>query len=292
MQDKWTILNTIKWTSKYFTQYGINTPRLDAELLLAHTLKTERTQLYVRFDQPLQKYELADFKKLILRRIKREPVAYILGKKEFWSLDFKVNPYTLIPRPETELLVQKIIDLYNTKSKNQQIILDICTGCGNIAISLASELKHVKILGSDISEWAIKTAQANAELHEVDEIINFHKGDLFDAFRGISLTGKVDFIVSNPPYIPTAQLKTLAPEIGFEPITALDGGQTGACLQERIIDGALNLLTPGGCLVMETGIDQVEHIMSIGKDNPLWKKFSIIPDYSGLPRVVLAKKAI
>lgn len=290
--DKWTILVTMKWTAGYFKRHNIKTARLDAELLLAHVLGVERTRLYTNFDQPLQKPELAAFRQLIKRRATGEPIAYLTGRKEFWSLEFKVNPNVLIPRPETELLVQTVLDLWGRRPKQARgTILEIGTGCGNIAISLAKELADCRILAGDISPIALEIASENAMFHRVDKDLSFRQGDLFCAFQESSLKESVDFVVSNPPYIPTDQLATLPAEVKYEPRLALDGGADGAYLQQKIMQESLKFLVPGGYLVMETGISQATYIEQLGQNNPQWADFRILPDYSGLARMVLGKKS-
>jgi release factor glutamine methyltransferase len=300
-RDTWTILSAIEWTHDYFKQHEIETPRLDAELLLAHVLGVERIQLYINFDKPLYSRELDQFKQIILRRAKREPIAYITGQKEFWSLAFKVSPDVLIPRPETELLVQILLDLRKRKEdgllrqsprshKAKCTVLDIGAGCGNIAISLVREMPGFRILASDISSEAIKLAQENARFYGVDGNLSCWQGDLFEPFYGTQLEGKVDFVVSNPPYIPTDQLAGLPPEVGFEPRLALDGGIDGTSVQVRIIEESLRFLIPGGYLIMETGVSQANHLMQLGREDSRWADFRVVPDYSGLSRVILGRK--
>ncbi len=290
MPDVWTILTILKWTAGYFKRANIESARLDAELLLAHVLGQERTRLYMNFDKPLLLSELEAFKRLIQRRARREPVAYITGKKEFWSLDFTVNKDVLIPRPETELLIQTVIELQKSRRPHPMTILDIGTGSGNIAISLASELPEARILAGDISAKALQVAQENARLHKINKELSFYRGDLFGAFKESKLEGSVDFVVSNPPYIPSRELAGLEPEIDFEPRLALDGGSDGVDIQQRIIQESLRFLSSGGYLVMETGITQARELAQRGRRQPEWVDFKILPDYSGLPRVVVGRK--
>ncbi len=291
MPDTWTILTAMQWTTEYFKRHDIATARLDAELLLAHVLKMERTQLYVNFDKPIHKPELAAFRQLIQRRAKGEPIAYITGRKEFWSLEFKVNPNVLIPRPETELLVQTVLDLWAKYPKLAKcMILEIGTGCGNIAISLAKELADCRIFACDISPEALEIARENAKFHRVGNKLSFRQGDLFYAFRESELKESINFIVSNPPYIPTNQLDELPAEVKYEPRNALDGGADGAYLQQKITEESLKFLAPQGHLVMETGISQANYIEQLGRNNPQWADFKTLPDYSGLARVIVGKK--
>jgi release factor glutamine methyltransferase len=300
--ETWTILAALEWTTEFFKRCRIESARLDAEILLAQVLGAERIQLYINYNKPLQSEELNQFKQIIKRRAKREPIAYIVGQKEFWSMSFKVNPSVLIPRPETELLVQILLDLSKNKDqrspqisseteKSEKTVLEIGTGSGNIAISLAKEMRNYKILAGDISPQAIELAQENAALCGIDGNLRFYEGDLFEAFGMGQLDEKAAFIVSNPPYIPTAQLAGLAPEVGFEPRIALDGGIDGIKFQRKIIEESPNFLIPGGYLIMETVVFQANDLAKTGRSDPRWADFRIMTDYSGLPRVVLGRRS-
>ncbi|MFW5640543.1 MAG: peptide chain release factor N(5)-glutamine methyltransferase, partial [Thermodesulfobacteriota bacterium] len=210
----WTILKLLRWTTDYFKSHHIENPRASAEILLSHLLGTARIDLYVRYDQPLMESELASFKTLIKRRVRREPVAYIVGEKEFWSMGLRVTPAVLIPRPETECLVEAALHrLDRDKSKR---ILDAGTGSGAVALALNRERPGNTIIASDRSREALAVARGNAIRHEAAESIAFFCGDWFEAIR--PAVSNVDLIISNPPYIRTADLARLEPEVrAYEP---------------------------------------------------------------------------
>ncbi len=289
MPEQWTILKLIKWTADYLSKKGIDTARLDAELMLAYLLKIDRTRLYMNFDQPLNKDELANFKKLLERRAKHEPLQYITGQQEFWSLPFKVSPSVLIPRPETELLVEESMkELSKSFPEDESIeILDIGTGSGALAAALASEIKGAKVTGVDISPQAVKIARENIETNNLSSSVNIMEGDLFEPVKD----KKFHLIVSNPPYIPKGDLKDLQPEVaGFEPLSALDGGDDGLDYYRRIIPESLKHLIPGGWLMLEHGIGQSDDIISIFKEKDAFTDIESINDLAGIDRVVKGRR--
>jgi len=283
--DAWTIKKILDWTTEYFKKHQIDNPHLEAEILLAHALNTERIKLYVDFEKEPDKVALEIFKGYMTRRAKREPAAYIIGSKYFMSLNFKVTPYVLIPRPETELLIENAIEL--SKGFEGKIsILDIGTGCGAIAVSLAKFIDNIEIYATDSSKKALDVALENAKMHKVEGKIKFIEADLFPKEEL-----KFNIIVSNPPYIKTADIGSLQPEIkDFEPISALDGGADGLDYYRRIIDKAGNYLKEGGCLLLEIGADQSKDVVGLIKDKLKSKNVSIKKDLNGLDRVVIAKK--
>ena len=289
MSEQWTILKLIKWTADYLSKKGIDSARLDAELMLAYLLKTDRTRLYMNFDQTLNKDELTNFKKLLERRARHEPLQYITGCQEFWSLPFKVSPSVLIPRPETELLVEESIrELVKSFPENESIeILDVGTGSGALAAALASEIKGSKVTGVDISPEAIKIARENIEANNLSSSVGLLEGDLFEP-----VNGKIfHLIVSNPPYIPRGDLDSLQPEVaGFEPLSALDGGDDGLDYYRRIIPESVKHLIPGGWLMLEHGIGQSAHIISIFKETEAFSDIESINDLAGIDRVVKGRR--
>ncbi|MGD8990546.1 MAG: peptide chain release factor N(5)-glutamine methyltransferase, partial [Desulfobacterales bacterium] len=235
---EWTILKVLQWATTYFRRHEIDSPRATAEILLAHALAAQRIDLYLHYDQPLNAKELTRFKAIIKRRIKREPVAYILGCKEFWSLDLAVTRDVLIPRPETECLVEKALDYLAADSDSgRQRVLDLGTGSGAILIALASENSQHAYWGSDISAAAIQIARRNAIVHGLAADIHFLVADWFASFA--VRTDLFDMIISNPPYIRRGDLKRLQPEIqAFEPLVALDGSGDGLLFLRHIIQSA------------------------------------------------------
>ena len=281
--EPWTIKKILDWTTEHFKKHRIEDPHLEAEILLAHALKTERIKLYIDFEKEPDKNGLEVFKGYITRRMKKEPAAYITGHKYFMSLDLKVTPDVLIPRPETELLIENAIEL--SKAFNGKIsALDIGTGSGAIAVSLAKFIDNIEIYATDSSKKALDIALENAKRHKVEGKIKFIEADLFPN-DGL----KFDIIISNPPYIRTADVRELQPEVkDFEPIAALDGGADGLEYYRRIIHAAGNYLKEDGFLMLEIGADRSEAVTVI--INEMLKPKNVITkkDLSGLDRVVIA----
>lgn len=280
---QWTILEILRWTTEFFREKQIDNPRLTAEVLLAHTLQKDRMYLYVHFDQPLHADERAGFRGLIKQRVQGIPTQYLVGKQEFWSLNFKVTPDVLIPRPETEHLVESAIKL--SKEFPNPAIVDIGTGSGIIAISLKKELPHATIHASDLSERALAIAKQNAAaLLDGDNVITFHHGDLFAPLSGLTF----DLIVSNPPYITANDYAGLAREVkDHEPKLALYAGEKGLDVYRRLISDAVIHLNPGGYMLVEIGYGQKEDVTAIFLESG-FDIHEVIPDYAGIDRVVVA----
>jgi release factor glutamine methyltransferase len=285
MEEFWTILKLIQWTTQYFCRKGISQPRTDAEVLLAHVLKTERLQLYLRFDQPLQAWELVAYREAVRRRATHEPLQYITGRQEFWSLELEVAPSVLIPRPETEILVEKALALLKENGTAHPWVLDLGTGSGAIAVALAHEHPQVRVLATDVSNAAIAVAQRNARRHYVADRIHLVAMDLCQALSTVDST--FDLIVSNPPYIASSDIPGLAPEIAhFEPRNALDGGSQGLDAIRSIVDQAHGYLKPSGSLLVEIGHSQAEPLRHQLATHPGYSTMEVIADYAGIPRVL------
>jgi release factor glutamine methyltransferase len=267
---------------------GFPTPRLDAEVLLSALLKKGRTALYSHLGKHLTEKEYRDFLSWIERRKHGEPVAYIVGKKEFWSLPFEVNRHVLIPRPETEILVEEVLKVCAGGRIKNPRILEIGTGCGAISVSLASELKEARIVASDISREAIAVATKNARNNGVGNQISFLIGNLFQPVSGI-----FDIIVSNPPYISEEEYDHLPSEIReFEPRSALCAGTYGTEYHDAIIrEGALHL-ERGGSLLMEMGTGQKDRIENMLKESHLYDSIAFRSDYGGIERVSIARRFV
>ncbi len=264
----------------------ISSPRLDAEILLCHLLKLERIDLVLKKDRLLSNEEIETFSKLIERRLKNEPVSYITGEKEFMSLSFYVQPGILIPRPETELLVEEIIEEFKNCSGSS--ILDLCTGSGAIAVSTAHFLKKATVTAVDKFDICVKTAEKNAENIGVKERVSVIKADVFD---DLPLNESFDCIVSNPPYIEKSVLSTLPMDVkNHEPMYALDGGCDGLDFYRRIIEISKLLLKKGGLLAFEIGYDQGESVPNLIKDSKLFQDIKVLKDYAGQDRIVTAYK--
>jgi release factor glutamine methyltransferase len=244
-EPPWTVLRVLNWTTSHFGEHGLPTPRLDAEVLLAHVLRCDRVALYVRFDQPLVRAELDAYKELVRRRLRGEPVAYLRGTKEFWSLPLAVDQRVLIPRPETELLVEAILAL--TAAAPAGVIADIGTGSGAIALAFKKERPGWRVLATDISAGALAVARANATHLRLD--IELLEGDLLAPVRA---HGPLDVIVSNPPYLAEDELaRTMTDVREHEPRLALIAGPDALTIVRRLADESYSLLRPGGALALE-----------------------------------------
>ena len=288
----WTIQELLKVTTDFLREKAIESPRLCAEVLLSHQLKKTRVELYLEFDRPLRGDEIGGFRSLVKRRLNREPLQYITGHQEFWSLDFFVNPVVLIPRPETELLVEEVIKLKgrNLPSGNERLmILDLGTGSGAVAISVAKEIETALIWASDISFDALAVAKENAKHHQLEGRIQFFQGDLWQSFSNTSTM--FDMIVSNPPYIPAEAFDTLAPEVrSYEPRVALDGGEKGMYFIERIIKGSGTYLKPGGWLLVEMDPEQTEKALDLIDSTRSFRYRERLMDYRKTYRLIKAQK--
>jgi release factor glutamine methyltransferase len=290
--ETWTILKLLKWTTAYFKSHHIEQPRAAAEILLAHTLGIGRVDLYVQYDRPLESHELEVFKRFIQRRIQREPVAYIVGKKAFWSMDLKVTPNVLIPRPETETLVEAALTIIPPELGSAPLkILDLGTGSGAIVLAMASERPVHRFYAVDRSEKALAVALDNARMLDLNKAITFLQGNWFDSVR--ELVHYFDVIVSNPPYISSHEYKALPPEIAqYEPREALDGGSDGLDAIRLIIKETARYIVPGGRLVFEIGYDQWAAVEKLIEGSGAYSEWAVIKDYSGHDRVVRTRTIV
>jgi len=283
----WTILELISWGTTYLSEQGFNDARLNIELLLASVLQLKRIQLYTQFDRPLTEEELARFKELLKRRLTREPLQYIVGETEFFGLKFFVDSRVLIPRPETEILVEEVVDKIQARFEPdvQVRILDIGTGSGCIAVTLAHMLRDVRIVAIDVSEEALTVARLNAQLHDVAHDIEFRRADVFVD----DIHETFHCIVSNPPYISQEEYALLPEEVKkFEPRQALAGGKDGLSFY-RAIARKSTLLVNNGFVAVEHAYNQREDVLTIFKENG-WQNLTSIKDYDGNFRVVMAEK--
>jgi len=271
----------------YLKGKGVPNPQLDVALLVSHALGMERIQLYLNPSRVLTQKEIQGAWRLLERRGKREPVAYILGRKEFWSLEFEVDHGVLIPRPETELLVQCALEHIG---KGALRGLDMGTGSGIIPVILTKERNRLKMMAVDSSMEALQLAKKNAKRHAVLGRIQFIRGSLFDALKR-NHTEQLDLIVSNPPYIPTEEIQGLEPEIkDHEPPRALNGGGDGLRLLRKIIEAAPSYLAPSGLLCLEMGAGQAQCVRELIARTGGFREPQCFKDYGGVERVVLAER--
>lgn len=280
-KSSWTIAAILTWTKQYFSEKGVDNPRLDAEVLLSHVLGKDRLYLYVNFDQPLSPAELEAFRAAVKKRAMRTPVAYITGSKEFMNLDFIVSPAVLIPRPDTEILVEAALARLGSVESPQ--VLDIGTGSGAIIISVLANIPNAQGAAVDISADALAVASENAKLNDVSTRLNFLQGDLFAPVYG----HKFDAVLSNPPYIPAADIAGLEPEVRREPSLALDGGKDGLNYYRRIIKEGPAYLKQGGFIALEVGVGQAAQVAGLAEEQRILRPVEIIKDYAGIDRVVV-----
>ncbi len=279
--QSWTVKELLEWTSNYFREKNIEEARLEAEILLARVLGKDRVYLYTNYDAPVNQDERTIFREFIKRRVREEPLSYITGIKEFMSLEFKVSPAVLIPRPESEIIVEQAIDLF----KDQPcLICDIGTGSGALAISLAHYLPLARVFATDISRQALETAQDNAASLQVE--VEFGEGDLLSPF--LDKVNYFDLIVANLPYIPLEEYNTLDSGVkSYEPRIALLAPGDGLDIYRRLLPQALTLLKEGAYLFIEIGWQQGEKALQMMND---FKEVQLIKDLAGYNRVVMARK--
>jgi len=298
-----TLLEYLQVTATFLSGKGIDGARLDAELLLAEVLGMTRTQLYTNFEQPLGAAEVDRYRELVKRRAAREPVAYITGRREFWSLDFTVDRRVLVPRPETELVVEIAIDALKARAEEAPkargeearnalggdqpcTVADIGTGSGAIAVAIAREVPTARVIATDRSGAALEVAPGNAARHGVDDRIEFRSGDGCAALAG---AGPFDVIASNPPYIRSAEMAALQPEVReWEPKWALESGSDGMDVTTPLVEDAFELLTPGGWLIVEVGTQAAlvrECFAGRG-----YSAVAVRRDLAGLDRVVVGRR--
>jgi len=278
LAETWTVLKILRWTADYLAQKGVENGRREAELLLCATLDLDRVGLYLNYDRPLVAAELGAFRERVGRRARREPLQHILGRTEFWSLPFVVTPAVLIPRGDTETLVEEALK----RAAEPCSILDIGTGSGAIAIALAHELPEAQVVAIDVSAEALAVASGNARLNGVETRVSFLQADM-----GNLPGGPYDLIVSNPPYIPEEEVASLMPEVrDFEPHLALVGGRDGLDCFRRLLPAVAAGLKSGGWLLLEVGCGQAPSVLNILAASGNFQDLFSAPDISGIERVV------
>ncbi len=285
---EWTTLKVLDWTAGRFADAGLDGARLEAQLLLAHVLGCTRVQLYTGFDRPLVEAELAAYRELIRRRLAGEPLAYLVGEQEFWSLPFWVDASVLVPRRDTETVIEVVLEGVGDRAAPRRIV-DVCTGSGCIAVTLARELRAAAVIAIDLSPPAVALARRNAERNGVAERVDVRLGDLL---APLGAEAPVDVVVSNPPYVATATMATLAPEVRREPALALDGGADGLDLLRRLIAATPPVLAPAGLLVLEHGFDQAEAVQALIAATGAFDAAVTRRDLGDQPRVTSARRRV
>lgn len=281
----WTIKKLLLWTTHYFQEHHLDSPRLDAELLLAHVLHKQRIYLYTDFDLIVEPSELSLYREYIKKRVSGVSTAAIIGEKEFMGLTFKVNEDVLIPRPDTETWLEKVIQYH----RNEQglTVADLGTGSGAILLSFLYYCREDTGVGVDISEKALAVAEENGRNLKMDDRVTWRRGDYLTALEEGEL---FDGILTNPPYIPTGDIRGLAEEVRHEPMNALDGGADGLTFYRKLAEGAAEHLKDGGFLAAEFGIHQAADVVNLLKETGKFDSFEVITDYGGIERAVYCRK--
>ena len=288
----WTVRRLLEWTSGFFTRKNVDAPRLSAELLLAHVLNVPRIKLYTDYERVLAERDLAAFRALVQRAGEQEPIGYLTGKAHFFNLEFEVGPGVLIPRPDTETLVENVLQLArNTPGFEAPRVLDLCTGSGCIAAAIAQRLKNASITAIDKSEKAVAIARRNVERLGLNDRIAVAQGDLYEPLSRMIDVAPFNLIVSNPPYVPTSHMERLDRNVrDYEPPEALDGGIDGLVLHRRILEGATDRLLPGGRIYLEIGWEQGTASREAASIYADFDDVRVLKDYAGHDRVLTARR--
>ncbi len=286
--ESWTILRMILWSAKYLTEKGVEAGRLDAEWLLSAALGVDRLQLYMQYDRPLSTEEREAFKPLLRRRASREPLQYIIGRTGFRQLELKTDPRVLIPRPETEVLVQEVLDWASSRAESVGWVWDMGTGTGAVALSLAADGAWAGVVATDVSPEALTVAADNAERYAPSGLVGFREGSLFEPLE----QGEAfDVIVSNPPYIADGDKGELQPEVrDWEPPEALFAGEDGLDVIRQLVTGAPERLLEGGLLALECGLGQAQRVAADVHATGAFAAVRIRNDLTGRPRFVMAER--
>ena len=285
-----TLAEAINNAATLLSTAGITNARLDAEVLLSHIILKDRVWLITHRDDVLDDNHQREFADVIQRRTRREPLQHIIGNQEFWGLEFIVSPDVLIPRPETEFIIEAALAIAQDRNTPVRII-DLCTGSGCIAVSLAKELTAARVIATDASEKALTVARENTRRHGVSEHIRFLLGDLFEPLEELDIRGQIDIIVSNPPYVQAGDLSTLQPEVrDYEPEMALIAGPEGTEMAKRIIRLAPEYLKKNGALIMEMGLGQADALTRMVEATGAYGDRELLKDLAGIERVIIARK--
>lgn len=286
----WTIQKLLNWVNEYLTEKGVDSPRLSAELLLSHVLGLKRIELYTSFDKLVTKQQLDKLHDLVKRAGWHEPIVYLTGKTEFYSLELDITPDCMIPRPETELLVERAIEFLRGR-KGKQFVCDLCTGSGCIAVAIAKNAPSARIIATDISASALAIAEKNVEKYNLKDKITLLCGDLFEPIIPQLDVEKLDLIVCNPPYTTAAEFESLDRNIkAYEPRIALYAGEDGLDVHRRIIEKVDTFLKPDGALILEFGYRQGQAIRELLERAGCFAEITIEKDTGNNDRIAIAKK--
>jgi release factor glutamine methyltransferase len=287
--DRWSIGRLLTWTTDYLKRSGAENPRLDAEVLLSHARRCQRIELYTAFDEEVDDDVRAAFRELVRRRAEGTPVAYLVGRREFYSLSFRVTPDVLIPRPETEFVVITLLDLIKQRESSEPVdIADVGTGSGIIAICAAKHAPSSRVTAIDIRPLALQVARSNAQDHHVTDRVELIEGDLLSC---LPAERQFDFVVSNPPYVAEPELNDVAPQVkDYEPREALVAGPTGTEVIQRLIPQAAQHLHHGGWLILEISPMIESRVRDLIAADGRFETSAVVKDLSGLPRVIRARR--
>jgi release factor glutamine methyltransferase len=288
--DIWTIQKLLNWVAEYLKNKGIDSPRLSAELLLSYVLGLKRIELYTQFEKIVSEKQLAKLHDLVERAGQHEPTAYLTGKTEFYSLELDIRTDCMIPRPETELLVERAIEFLRTRT-GKQFVCDLCTGSGCIAVAIARNYPQCQIIATDISDAALSVAAKNIEKYGLKEKIKLLCGDLFDPIMPQLDVERFDLIVCNPPYVSAAEFEKLEKNVkDYEPKVALFAGDDGLDIYRRIIERVEQFLKPDAALMLEIGYNQGQAVRQLLEQIRIFAEITIEKDFNGNDRIVIAKK--
>jgi release factor glutamine methyltransferase len=288
---KWTVLALLETAAQFLKGKSSDSPRLDAELLLAEVLGLRRIDLYLQYDRIVTDEEVSRFRELTRKRSEGCPTAYILGRKEFYSLSFEVGPGVMIPRPETEHLVTEVLDTCSREKLSRVLIADIGTGSANIAVALAKNLSDASVLATDISQEALKFAQLNMARHQLEERIQLLTGNFLEPLRTCTVQEKLDFLVSNPPYISQKEFEGLPVSVKkYEPEIAFLAGKDGLDAYRTIISGSAEFLKTGGHLILELGAGSSEKVKMLVEESAFFSDIVIRKDFSAIDRVLHTRR--
>ena len=288
--ETWTITKLLNWVRQYLTEKGIDSPRLNAELLLSFVLELKRIELYTQYNKPVPEQQLSRLRELVKRAGQNEPIAYLVGKTEFYSMEINVTPDCMIPRPETELLVQRAVEFLRTRNGIQSVC-DLCTGSGCIAVAIAKNYPNARIIATDICDAALAAAATNVEKHQLQDKITLLSGDLFDPIIPQLDVGKFDLIVCNPPYVSNSEYEKLDKNVkDYEPRLALLAGDDGMDIYRRIIEKVDRFLKSDAALILEIGYAQGPTIQEMLEQTEIFTEIKIEKDLHNNDRIVSARK--